>query len=539
MVKGYLCIVLHAHLPFIRHPEHEYFLEENWLFEAITETYIPLIEVLTRLLNEKVDFRITMSLSPTLIEMLNDALLRKRYKRHLNLLIELTEKEIYRTKRDIKFQPLAKMYNKKFKKTYILFDEIYKRDLVSVFRKLARTGKIELISSTGTHAFLPILSKYPSAVEAQIKIGTNFYKRIFKINPAGMWFPECGYEPGFDNYVKNEGLKFIFLEAHGVTCANPTPRLSVYVPVVCPSGVFAFGRDKESSQQVWSSIYGYPGDFNYRDFYRDIGYDIEEEHVMRFINLFGTKIYTGLKYYKITGNTDKKEPYVIERALEKAYEHAIDFINKREIQINYLFRTLRIKPIITAMFDAELFGHWWFEGPDWLYFLLKFIDKKGQNFKTITPSEYLTEFGHKVDYLQLCRPSMSSWGHKGFNEVWVNEFNDYIYPHILKATERMIYLAETRFYANGLEQRALNQAARELILSQQSDWPFMMKAGNTSEYAKKRLTEHLSRFNYLYAKIIKGNISKKELKAIEDKDNVFKMMNFRHFKSGTHINDLS
>ncbi len=120
MVKEYLCIVLHAHLPFIRHPEHEYFLEENWLFEAITETYIPLIEVLTRLLNEKVDFRITMSLSPTLIEMLNDALLRKRYKRHLNLLIELTEKEIYRTKRDIKFQPLAKMYNKKFKKTYIL-----------------------------------------------------------------------------------------------------------------------------------------------------------------------------------------------------------------------------------------------------------------------------------------------------------------------------------------------------------------------------------------------------------------------------------
>lgn len=535
MLKGYLCIVLHAHLPFIKHPEHEYFLEENWLFEAITESYIPLIEMFTRLLNEEIDFRITISLSPTLIEMLNDSLLRERYKRHLNILIDLSEKEIRRTKKDIKFQPLAKMYNKKFKKTYYLFEEVYKRDLVSVFKGLSETGKIEMISSSGTHAFLPILSKYPPAVEAQIKIGVNFYREIFKKNPKGMWLPECGYEPGFDNYIKNEGIKFIFLERHGITGAIPPPRLSVYVPVICPSGIFAFGRDNESSQQVWSSIYGYPGDFNYRDFYRDIGYDVEDEHVKCFNNLFGAKTFTGIKYYRITGNTDKKEPYVVERAIEKAYEHATDFIDKREIQIDYLFRTLNIKPIVTAMYDAELFGHWWFEGPEWLYFLLKFIDKKSQNFKTITPSEYITMCRNKAEYVQFCKPSMSSWGHRGFNEVWVNEFNDYVYPHILKATERMIYLAEKKFDAHGIEKRALNQAARELILSQQSDWAFMMKTGNASEYAKRRLTEHLNRFSYLYTAIISENISKKELKKIEDKDSIFKDIDFRYFKSGYYI----
>ncbi|MFH1281901.1 MAG: DUF1957 domain-containing protein, partial [Candidatus Omnitrophota bacterium] len=107
MTKGYLCLVLHGHLPFVRHPEYENFLEEDWLYEAITETYVPLISVFEGLVNDAIDFRITMTLSPTLISMLSDSLLQERYLKHINRLIELSAKEIERTKWQEDFKRLA------------------------------------------------------------------------------------------------------------------------------------------------------------------------------------------------------------------------------------------------------------------------------------------------------------------------------------------------------------------------------------------------------------------------------------------------
>jgi 1,4-alpha-glucan branching enzyme len=149
------------------------------------------------------------------------------------------------------------------------------------------------------------------------------------------------------------------------------PRYGVYAPVQCPSGVAAFGRDIETSRQVWSSVEGYPGDFDYRDFYRDTGFDSESEHIKAYVDLFGARTYTGFKYYRITGKTDHKQPYVLKRAMEKAHEHAENFILNRENQIDYLSDTFGIKPLIVSTYDAELFGHWWFEGIEWLDFLLR------------------------------------------------------------------------------------------------------------------------------------------------------------------------
>ncbi|TFG35179.1 MAG: DUF1957 domain-containing protein, partial [Nitrospirales bacterium] len=186
MYKGYLCLVLHAHLPYIRHPEHEYFLEENWLYEAITETYIPLLEVFSRLINDGVDFRITVSLSPPLIEMLDDTFLRERYLRHIGRLIELSEKELFRTKGDIHFEPVVKMYHERFLQCRHFFESAGK-DLVSVFRSLQETGKVEIITSAATHAFLPNLFLYPQAVKAQLTVGAEHYKRHFGKNSNGIW----------------------------------------------------------------------------------------------------------------------------------------------------------------------------------------------------------------------------------------------------------------------------------------------------------------------------------------------------------------
>src|SRR3990167_602589 len=130
--KGYLAIVLHAHLPYVRHPEHEDFLEEDWLYEAITETYLPLIWVYERLVNDGIDFRITMTLSPSLVSMLCDPLLQERYLKHINRLIELAHKETERTAWQPEFNCLARMYLEQFYKARDTFER-YNRNLSDAF----------------------------------------------------------------------------------------------------------------------------------------------------------------------------------------------------------------------------------------------------------------------------------------------------------------------------------------------------------------------------------------------------------------------
>jgi len=523
MHKGYLILVLHAHLPYIRHPEHEYFLEENWFYEAITESYIPLLDIFERLLNDNIDFRITLSLSPALIEMFNDSLLRARYLRYINNLIELSEKELLRTKGDISFESLAKMYNSRFKKIRQLYEKSFKKDLTAAFRSLSETGKVEIITTAATHAYLPVFSIYPQAVRAQIRVAKENHTKNFGKIPAGIWLPECGYYSRADELLKGEGIKFFFMDTHGILNGIPAPRYGVYKPISCPSAVIAFGRDIDSSKQVWSSIEGYPGDFAYRDFYRDAGFDLPMDYIKPHLHPDGIRTYTGIKYYRITGKTEEKRPYVRERALAKAEEHAENFISGRKRQIEFLHDTTKFKPVITAPYDAELFGHWWFEGPEWLDFLMRKIAHGQDVFRPVTPSGYLSENKE----LQRIEPSMSSWGYKGYNEVWLNSSNNWIYRHLHKAVEKMTELANELPYAEGLLKRALNQAAREVLLSQHSDWAFLMKTGAALEYAAGRLTGHVGKFNYLYSAIKKGDIDERRLCEIEDKDKVFSEIDYR------------
>ena len=186
MEKGYLSIVLHAHLPFVRHPEYEEFLEEDWLYEAISETYIPLINVFDSLVQDGVDFRITMSLTPTLIAMLTDPLLQERYLRHIGKLIELSEKEVERTRWQPQFFELARMYRERFNNCKYVFDTKYGRNLVAAFKKFQDLGKLEIITCSATHGFLPLMELNPNAVRAQIAIAVRNYEEHLGRPPKGI-----------------------------------------------------------------------------------------------------------------------------------------------------------------------------------------------------------------------------------------------------------------------------------------------------------------------------------------------------------------
>ncbi len=526
MNKGYLSIILHAHLPYVHHPEHDSFFEENWLFEAILDCYLPLIAMLDRLQQDKVVYRLTLSLSPTLITMLQDGLLQNRFLRHLHTLLELADKEIARTQDQPELLSLAGLYRQRFLEALFIYNNHYQCDLLAAFEKHHLAGGLELITTAATHGFLPLLNISEAAVASQIKMGIDCFKARFGFAPRGFWLPECGYYPGVESHLRQAGVGYFFVDTHGIMDAGQPPQYGVYAPLDCGNGVMAFGRDPACSQQVWSAEQGYPGDGDYREYYRDIGFDLPLDYIGPYILDGITRINTGIKYHRVTGGADKAV-YQPQRAATKTRQHAEDFIAKRRLQIETLAAGMPQPPIIVAPYDAELFGHWWYEGPQWLESVLRLAAVDGR-VQTVGCSDYLDLYPTQ----QQATPAASTWGDQGYSEYWLNESNEWIYPLLHKAgaeLEKLVMDLQGKT-VNELQQRAVNQALRSLLLAQASDWPFILKSGTTADYAKKRITDHLARFNYLHDTIRKNRIDERYLTALEIMDDIFPEIDFRDYR---------
>lgn len=471
----------------MRHNEQPVTLEEDWLYEAITETYIPILEALEGWERDGIPYRLTMSLTPTLVAMLEDELLCHRYREHLDNLQRLADKEVWRTRDQPHVNGLARMYKEQFDRTAAAWDR-YQGRLIQGFRRLQAEGGLEILGSAATHGYLPLLGAKPAMARAQIRVGCEAYRRAFGQSPKGFWLPECGYMPGHDRWLSAEGVRYTFTDGHGILHASVRPRYGVFAPILSAAGVAVFGRDGESSKQVWSADEGYPGDFDYREFYRDIGYDLDWDEIAPYMK-HGLRTNTGIKYHRITGKTMDKALYDPDRARSKAYQHAANFVFNRERQVEYLHQHMDRPPIVISPYDAELFGHWWFEGPRFLDGVIRSAAKTPV-LELITPGEYLA--AHPVN--QRAEPSQSSWGLEGYSAVWLDPANDWIYRHLERAADQMQGLV--RDYAGGTadERRTLNQAARELLLAQSSDWPFIMKTGTMVSYAVRRTKSHIDNF---------------------------------------------
>ncbi|HEX3817954.1 MAG TPA: 1,4-alpha-glucan branching protein domain-containing protein [Chthoniobacterales bacterium] len=523
---GSFALLLHAHLPFVRHPEHDDFLEEDWLFEALTESYLPLIRMMRRLREDGVVFRLAMSLTPTLCAMLRDELLQQRYLRHLERLIGLAAQETGRNRHHPQLHSLAQFYRDFFAETRTFFQETLARDVVRAFRELQETGSLEIIASAATHGFLPLLKDFPEAQRAQIRIGCDSYREMFGREPSGFWLPECGYSDGLDALLAEANIRWFVLDTHGLMFARPRPRFAIFAPCYTPAGPAFFARDGESSREVWSAQSGYPGDPVYRDFYRDAGFDRSDEELRPFVRPRGIRKFSGIKYHRVSGQTDEKEFYDRNWALAAADEHARDFLEKREERFRELSE-MNFDGIVVSPFDAELFGHWWFEGPRFLETFIREAAAPNQtSFQLATPTEFLAANLSQ----QVVRPNPSSWGENGFNSVWLSEENAWIYRHLHGATRRMIEIARAqREPVAALSERALRQAARELLLAQSSDWAFLMKNQTAPQYAEARTREHLLRFNRLYEQLRVGSVDQNFLGECEARTPIFPNLHWRYY----------
>jgi 1,4-alpha-glucan branching enzyme len=544
-MPGYLALILHGHLPFVRHPEHEYFLEEDWFFEAITESYLPLVSMMRRLADDRVPFKLTMSITPTLCAMLQDRLLCERYLRHLDSLIDLTQREERRNRKHLRLRDLAQFYSKIFYQAKRFFVDECDCDLLASFRELQQTGGLEIIASAATHGILPLLDQpvvagnddpgdpairsltlrsmpVTTAARAQILIGRDVYVDLFGIEPNGFWLPECAYAPTLEPILQKANIRWFVLDTHGLLFGEPPPRRSIYAPCYTPTGLAVFARDSDSSRQVWSAKGGYPGDPAYREFYRDAGFDLATEGPG--LTGHNSRKFSGVKYHRITGPGEEKELYEPGAAEIVAGKQALHFLKERRQQIREVSAT-GFDPIVVVPFDAELFGHWWFEGPHFLEQLIRHAAKE-RDFRLSTPSEYLAANPTQ----QIVEPTTSTWGENGYFEVWLNSSNAWIYPQLHVAARRMSDVA--RQYAEdppALVDRMLKQLARELLLAQSSDWAFLMKTGTAREYATKRTIDHLSRFDRLHTQLVTNNVDEEFLCECEWRDNLFPNINWRYY----------
>jgi 1,4-alpha-glucan branching enzyme len=542
MPVSYYSLVLHAHLPFVRHPEYPEFLEEDWLYEAITEVYLPLIYIFQNLHEAGARPRLAINVSPPLCEMLADKLLEERYTRHLENLLELAKKEVVRTqKEEPEYYEVAKMYVDTLSGSLWLWNDRYKRNLINAFRELQEEGVLEIITCGATHGFLPLISTEESR-RAQIEVAVANYKKHFGRQPRGIWLPECAYEPGVEDLLKEAGIEYFISDTHAILYGDPRPRFGVYAPVVCQNGVAVFARDIETSQQVWSAEIGYPGDPVYREFYRDIGWDLPLDYLRPHLHADANRRHLGLKYHRISGRDvpqQNKQPYMPALARERAAEHAAHFIQERIKQAHKLRETFEgHPPLVVSPYDAELYGHWWYEGPQFIDFFFRKLHYDQSEIEAISPGDFL-DSGIPI---QVQQPTTSSWGENGYFKVWINEGNAWMYPYQHDAERRMTKLAN-RFAGSDSEfgsdsqsgnqnsTRILNQMARELLLAESSDWAFQIYKGTTVEYSSRRFRSHIHRFDLLAKMLESGEVDAELLAEIENRDNIFQEIDYRVYQS--------
>jgi 1,4-alpha-glucan branching enzyme len=526
-----IAVVLNLHLPFVHHPDKSLSPEERPFFEALSETYLPLLEALDRLDADHIPFRIALSLSPSLCHMLSDELLLQRYVDFTDRKIEFGLREIKRTAGDPQAQKLSRLFYDKLVDRRILFTERYEGNILKIFDLYQKKGKVELLTTAATYGFLPFYTAYTEAVQAQLEVAVASHHRFFSINPQGFWLPELGWKDELDEQLRSYGFSYTIIDTHGLLLGTPPPNRGSFFPAKTPSGVLLLARDHYAVRDLAEPEAGFPRDPRYQDCREDVGYELPPEALAPFLGPGGVRTRTGFRY-RIQGEpgtrgTVPKPLYDPESAAATAREHARIFLENRMSRFKRAAEYMDETPISLCAYDADAFGRRWYEGPLFIEALFREgVRKRGIQF--MNPAEYL--YKHPPHAYATVVPEFSSWGFSGYAEMWLDAANDWIYRHVIRSLERMIELAERFADDTGLKERALNQAAREILLAQASDWVKMLYKGESPEYARSQIEGALRNFTTIYESLGSNYISTEWLTNLERQHNIFPHINYRVFR---------
>lgn len=497
---GAFALVLHSHLPYVLTHDR---LEEEWLFEAVAESYLPLLQVFTHLSLRKMSPKVTIGLTPVLLDQLVDQRFVKQFLAYLEQKVQAAheDQQVFTRRNEPHLVRLASLWAEFYRRTAAFFVGDLSSNIIGTLRRLQKQEEVEVLTSAATHAYLPLLA-LDSSVRAQIEIGTSSYRRHFGTQPSGFWLPECAYRPArrwtppfddieelqtserpaLDQLLATAGLQYFIADARQLRGSAPdyarhSPCRLHWVDGRDSSSapVALFTRDFETTARVWQHDSGYPGDPVYLEFHKK-----QREG--------------GLRYWRITdrrADLAYKQPYVPEWAFAQVRAHAIHFTQMvRERLRNHRQQTGE-RGVVVAAFDTELFGHWWFEGPQWVSELLRQITADGDITLT-TCQEYLRQSPPQ----RTVQLSESSWGDGGDHRVWWQSGTRRLWHDVYEAECAMRRLME-QIQEKTLDMqsaRIVQQCGRELLLLQSSDWPFMLSTGNTADHAQQRFAHHHKNF---------------------------------------------
>jgi 1,4-alpha-glucan branching enzyme len=513
---GAFTFVLHSHIPYVRQAGRWPHGEE-WIHEAAVETYIPLLEQLKLLKERGVRHALTLGLTPILVEQLADEDVRRNLLLYLDEKIKAASGDIPRFQRsgETQLETLAEYYLGYFKHQRNLFVDTFHGDLIPAFRAFQEDQVIEIMTCAATHGYLPLLGRDES-IQLQLRTAVDSYQRHFGCQPKAIWLPECAYRPGYvddqgverpgiEHFLARHGLKLFFSETHLVEGGRPvgvaageaigpygavTRRYMVpfdeqnlaepgttFMPyhVVIPE-VSVIGRNNRTGLQVWSADWGYPGDYDYREFHKKDGV-------------------SGLQYWRVTGariDLGQKDLYHPDWAAYKVGQHADHFAWLISDEVKSFASSTGRYGIVSANFDTELFGHWWLEGIEWLG---RVVDRVADSdvVELTTASKYLQEYPPDT----VMNLPEGSWGAGGTHFVWMNADTQWMWPMIHEAEDTLAASINTVRVESEAYDSVLRQAARELLLLQSSDWPFLVTTGQAKEYAVERFRSHYERFRRL------------------------------------------
>lgn len=540
--------VLHGHLPYAR-GAGRWPHGEEWLHEAILGTYLPLLVQLHDLRDAGVPYRLTIGLTPVLLEQLADADIVRRFDEYLTDQQRRAESDVNRFNElgDYALETLAARYVAHFGELAQAYRRRFAHDLVGGFRDLTRTGHLEALTSAATHGYLPLLRR-PTAIRAQLRTGVASTRRLLGIEPSGVWLPECAYVRGLERYLEEAGLTHFFVDApllvgrevapsdrvfklagdggagwatgdllfgEEVVDVEAFPRVEagrlgeadLLTPyLVGGSRVAAIARHPRVSGQVWSARHGYPGDASYREFHR-------KDDV------------SGLRYWRVVDprvGLGEKELYDWDAAFARTRVHAAHFVELARDELAAHRAATGRGGLLVAAFDLELFGHWWFEGVAWL----------GETLRRFADGAPTTT--SVAGYLAASPPTTSttlfegSWGKGNDHSTWLNDRTAETWPELDRAAEVLEDAVATTPRAR-LAERAVAQAARELLIAQASDWQFLITTGQAEKYARERFRTHLLRF-YRALEIARRGGDERELAELEAQDNPFPDVDWRAYR---------
>ena len=525
-------LTLHGHLPYVLH--HGRWPHGSvWLCEAAFDSYLPLIEALQALERDGIPAPITLGITPVLANQLAHPSFVSEFEAYMARRLESAasaQAALAASGGDAQLVPLARFWHERLTRLLTLFRSL-KGDLISALRGFEKRGRIELISSAATHGFLPLLARDES-IRLQLAVGVAEHKRLFGRAPTGCWLPECAYRPGgpwgppgarpqafrpgTDEHLAAAGYRYFFVDSHlvrageaiGYPDVENIPASGERTPYVAyrvasskrrAHELYALVRDPRASAQIWSRAQGYPGDEWYLEF-----------HKIRWPD--------GLRLWRVTGGAvdlggkQRYDPGAAHNSAKNHAEHFVSVLHDTAAQVQEQTSARGPQPVVTAPFDAELFGHWWFEGVDFLAQLYRQLARNGV--RPVTARQHIGG-GNGSKTRPTIQLTEGSWGKNGDFSMWLNEQTAWTWQR-LWALEDAYWSVARKALKGGPKPRAvLAQATRAMLLAQASDWQFIITTAEAADYATLRFDEHCAQAEDLVRALAKGKIDEATMHRVE------------------------